>query len=117
MTKKLREEGFAVGRYRVRTVMNRLDLKVAQRVAYKVTTKRKHSDAVADNLLKQNFNPVAPNQAWAGDVTYLKTGEGWMYLAIVMDLYSRRIVGWHIDNTGFQPTSCKPAHQIMQRHA
>lgn len=97
MTKKLREEGFTVGRYRVRTVMNKLGLKVTQRVAYKITTRRKHSDAVADNLLNQNFNPVAPNQVWAGDVTYLKTGEGWMYLAIVMDLYSRRIVGWHVD--------------------
>lgn len=97
MMKKLREEGFAVGRYRVRTVMNKLGLKVTQRVAYKVTTKRKHSDAVADNLLNQNFNPTAPDQVWAGDVTYLKTGEGWMYLAIVMDLYSRRIVGWHTD--------------------
>jgi len=97
MTKKLRAEGFIVGRHRVRSIMSKLGLKVTQRVAYKVTTKRKHSDSVADNLLNQNFNPVAPNQVWAGDVTYLKTGEGWMYLAIVMDLYSRRIVGWHID--------------------
>ena len=51
---------------------------------------------MADNLLNQNFNPVGPNQIWAGDITYLLTGEGWMYLAIVMDLYSRRIVGWFI---------------------
>lgn len=97
MVKKLREEGFQIGRYRVRNLMKRLGLVVKQRVAYKVTTKRKHSDAVASNLLNQNFNPTAPNEIWAGDVTYLKTGEGWMYLAIVMDLYSRRIVGWHLD--------------------
>ena len=56
--------------------MAKLSLVVKQRVAYKVTTKRKHSDVVADNLLNQNFNPVASNQIWAGDVTYLKTGEG-----------------------------------------
>ncbi len=76
--------------------MKKLGLIVTQRVAYKVTTKRRHGDDVADNLLNQNFNPVGPNQIWAGDITYLLTGEGWMYLAIVMDLYSRRIVGWFI---------------------
>jgi putative transposase len=97
MMKKLREEGFTIGRYRIRKLMNRLGLKVTQRIAYKVTTKRKAGDEVADNLLNQNFNPVGPNQVWAGDVTYLRTGEGWMYLAIVMDLFSRRIVGWHVD--------------------
>ena len=97
MMKKLRKEGYKIGRYKVRKLMKKLDLIVTQRVAYKVTTKRKHSDAVADNLLNQNFDPAAPSEVWAGDVTYLKTGEGWMYLAIVMDLYSRRIVGWHID--------------------
>ena len=97
MMKKLRKEGYKIGRYKVRRLMKKLGLIVTQREAYKVTTKRKDSDAVADNLLNQNFDPVAPNEVWAGDVTYLKTGEGWMYLAIVMDLYSRRIVGWHID--------------------
>ncbi|MEM5528014.1 IS3 family transposase [Gammaproteobacteria bacterium AS21] len=94
MVKRLRKEGYQVGRYIVRKIMHRLNLKVTQRQAYKITTKRKHSDSVADNLLNQNFNPSAANQVWAG---YLKTGEGWMYLAVVMDLYSRRIVGWHID--------------------
>lgn len=70
---------------------------VTLRQSFKVATKRKHSDAIAFNLLNQSFNPVGHNQVWAGDVAYLKTGEGWMYLAIMMDLYSHRIVDWHID--------------------
>jgi len=96
LMKKLREEGFNIGRYRTKTVMRKLGLQVTQRIAYKITTKRKHSDRIADNLLNQNFNPVCPNEVWAGDITYLRTGEGWLYLAVVMDLYSRRIIGWAI---------------------
>ena len=76
--------------------MRKLGLVVTQRQAYKVTTKRKHSDSVVDNVLSQNFNPPQPNQAWAGDVTYLRTNQGWLYLAIVMDLNSRRIIGWSL---------------------
>ncbi|MFQ3179366.1 MAG: putative transposase [Pseudoalteromonas tetraodonis] len=117
LRKKLRSEGFSVSDYVVQKLMATLGLVVTQRVAYKVTTKRKHSDAVADNLLNQNFNPVAPNQVWAGDVTYLRTGEGWMYLAIVMDLYSRRIVGWHIDKrmtTDFVSKAMMKAYNLRQ---
>lgn len=74
MVKKLRKEGYQVGRYLVRKIMHRLRLKATQRRAYKVTTQRKHSDAVANNLLNMNFNPVSVNQVWAGDVTYCVPG-------------------------------------------
>lgn len=107
LAKKLREEGFTISRERTRKLMQKLSLVVKQRVAYKVTTKRKHGDQVADNLLNQNFNPVAANEVWAGDITYLKTAEGWMYLAIVMDLFSRRIVGWYIDKRMTTDLICK----------
>ncbi len=79
-------------------LMKKMKLKVKQRIAYKVTKKRNDRDNVEDNLLNQNFNPITANEVWEGYITYLKTGEGWMYLAIVMDLYSRRIVGWYVSN-------------------
>ena len=69
LSKKLCEKGLQVGRYRTRTIMRKLGLKVRQRVAYKVTTKRKHSDRVADNLLNQNFNPLSEDEVWAGLAT------------------------------------------------
>jgi putative transposase len=76
MAKKLRAEGFNLTRYKTMKVMAKLKLQAKQRVAYKITTKRKHSDSVAANLLNQNFNPAGQNQIWAGDITYLKTVEG-----------------------------------------
>ena len=97
MLKKLRKEGVKIGRHRVRQLMKRLGLKVIQRQAYKATTRRNDAHPVASNLLNQEFNPAQANQVWAGDVTYLWTHEGWMYLAVVMDLYSRKIIGWAMD--------------------
>ena len=94
LMKLLRKEGLNIGICRVKSLMKLLGLRVKQRVAYKVTTMCKHIHAVAENLPKRQFNPVKLNQAWAGDNTYLRTHQGWMYLTVVIDLHSRRIIGW-----------------------
>ncbi|MCW6023248.1 IS3 family transposase [Serratia marcescens] len=97
LVKRLREEGINISRWRVIKLMREEGLVCCQRRAYKVTTKPREGAEVAPNLLNQNFNPPGPDQVWVSDITYLKTGEGWLYLAAIMDLYSRRIVGWHVD--------------------
>lgn len=97
LSQALRKEGYAVGRCRARSLMNTLHLHVLQRQRYKATTNSDHDHAIAENYLDQQFNPTQPNQVWSTDITYLRTAEGWLYLAIVMDLHSRRIVGWAMD--------------------
>jgi len=97
MMKNLREEGFAIGRDRTRRLMKALNLTVKQKRRYKATTDSKHQLPVAENVLNRQFNPTGPNQVWGADITYLWTQEGWMYLAVVIDLYSRRVVGWAMD--------------------
>ena len=97
MVKQLRAQGFVIGRYRVRKLMKKLNLIVKAKRKYKVTTDSDHTLPVAENVLDRQFNPTQANQVWASDITYVWTQEGWLYLAVVMDLYSRRIVGWSID--------------------
>jgi len=97
LAKQLREEGFTIGRDRTRRLMKVLKLKVKQKRKYKVTTDSQHHLPVAENVLNREFSPQAPNQAWGTDITYLWTQEGWIYLAVVIDLYSRRVVGWSMD--------------------
>lgn len=97
MTKQLREEGFEIGRDRARRLMKTLHLKVRRKVKYRHTTDSKHLLPIAENVLNREFNPIAPNQIWAADITCLWTQEGWVYLAVVIDLYARRVVGWAMD--------------------
>jgi putative transposase len=97
MMNNLRDEGFEIGRGKTRRLMKVLQLKVKQKRKFKVTTDSKHNFPVARNVLNRDFSPSAPNQAWGTDITYLWTQEGWIYLAVVIDLYSRRVVGWSID--------------------
>jgi putative transposase len=97
MANNLRQEGFEIGRDKTRRLMKQLQLKVKQKRKYKVTTDSKHNFPVGKNVLNREFSPSAPNQAWGTDITYLWTQQGWIYLAVVIDLYSRRVVGWSID--------------------
>lgn len=99
MVRQLRKEGYVLGRYQVRRLMKRLGLTVKTKRKYRVTTESRHDLPVADNVLNREFKQTVPNQAWVADITYVWTVEGWLYLAVVMDLYSRRIVGWCMDRT------------------
>ena len=74
--------------------MRKLSLRCTQRQSYKSTTNSNHNNRISPNVLDQKFNPDKPNQVWSTDITYLPTRQGWVYLAIVMDLHSRKIVGW-----------------------
>lgn len=99
MVRHLCNAGYTLGRYRVRRLMKRLGLVVKIKRKYRVTTQSKHDLPVAGNELNREFSQTAPNQAWVADITYVWTVQGWLYLAVVMDLYSRRIVGWCMDRT------------------
>ena len=74
--------------------MKRQNLRAKAARKYKATTNSKHNLPVAPNVLQQNFSAEAPNQKWASDITYLWTAEGWLYLAVIIDLFSRLVVGW-----------------------
>jgi putative transposase len=98
MTVELNEDGFDVGRHRVARLMRENALKALQRKRFKKTTDSDHGGPVAPNLLDQDFTATAPNQKWGVDISYVWTNEGWLYLAIVLDLFSRRIVGWSVSD-------------------
>jgi transposase InsO family protein len=92
--RKLKERGVACSENRVARLMRLRGLRAKQTKRYKTTTKRRQTDPVAPNVLKRDFEADRPDQKWLTDITYIWTREGWLYLAAVLDLYSRRIVGW-----------------------
>lgn len=92
--KELRRRGKRHGKNRIARLMRKDGLYAKTKRKFKVTTDSRHSQPVANNLLNREFKPARPNQVWASDITYIWTAEGWLYLAVVIDLYSRTIVGW-----------------------
>ena len=90
----LRAQGLHIGRHRVRRLMRENRLRALWRRKFVHTTDSGHALPVSDNLLARRFNPSGPNQAWVSDITYIRTRSGWLYLAVVLDLYARKVVGW-----------------------
>ncbi|GLC97578.1 hypothetical protein Tamer19_69870 [Cupriavidus sp. TA19] len=92
--RQLRAQGQPVGPERVRHSLHRQGLRPVYKRPYRVTTGSAHSLPVAPNLLDRRFDGWRPNQAWVSDITFVATDEGWLFLAAILDLSSRRIVGW-----------------------
>lgn len=98
MSKAMRSLGYNIGRFKARSLMQKLGLQVRQTKRFKVTTNSNHKLPVAPNVLDRQFDVSSPNKAWAADISYLWTREGWLYLAVVLDLFSRKVVGWCIES-------------------
>ncbi len=92
--KDLRAAGHKVGRKRVARLMRSAGIRGKTKRKFKTTTTSQHSRPKAANLVEQNFDVATPNTLWASDITYLPTAEGWLYLAVTLDLFSRKVIGW-----------------------
>lgn len=97
ITQLLRKENIRVSQKTVTRLMKEMGLKSRTVKKYKATTNSKHSLPVHENTLNQQFQAAAPNQVWTADITYVPTDEGWLYVASILDLFSRKIVGWYAD--------------------
>jgi len=92
----LEAQGVAVGRKRIERIMRENELSARHPKPFRTTTDSNHALALAHNVLERDFEVSGPDQAWVTDITYLRTLEGWMFLAVVIDLFARRVVGWSI---------------------
>ncbi len=99
ISKALRAKEVHVSRPRVARLMKQAQIRAKTARKFKVTTDSKHSFAVSENLLNRNFSATATGQAWASDITYIRTLAGWLYLTVVLDLADRKVIGWSLSET------------------
>jgi len=111
---ELLTKGFLAGRHRVARLMRAADLRGRHPKKRRQTTDSRHNFPVAPNLLNQDFQAERPNQKWLTDITYIWTAEGWLYLATVLDLFSRKIVGWAMEATLASCLVEKAFHMAVQ---
>ena len=117
ITTDLHDEGVRCSENRVARRMRALGLRAIQAQKFKVTTDSNHSKPVAPDLIEQDFSATSPNEKWVSDISYIWTDEGWLYLAVVMDLYSRAIVGWSMNRRMTQQLVCDALTMaLFRRH-
>jgi putative transposase len=115
ITDELNANGESCSKNRVARRMKHLGLKAKAKKKFKATTDSKHNLPVFPNVLNRDFNATASNQKWVGDITYVWTDEGWMYLAVVIDLYSRAVIGWSMQSTMSRQLVCDALMMALWR--
>jgi putative transposase len=113
MTRELQDEGLKVGRRRTARLMRENGLKARQKRRFKRTTDSQHGFPIAPNLLEQDFSAGRPNLKWNADISYVWTNEGWLYLAVVLDLFARRVVGWAVSDRLHQELALKALRKAL----
>lgn len=98
MTRELQDQGFSVARRRIARLMRENDMHARQKQRFKKSTDSHHAFPAAPNIIAQDFAATGPNQKWGADISYIRTREGWFYLAVVIDLFARRVVGWAVSD-------------------
>lgn len=111
---ELRARGVRVGRKRVERLMRAEGLHARRGRAFHKTTDSRHAHPIAPNVLARDFDADAPNTAWVTDVTFVRTAEGWLYLAVILDLFSRRVVGWSVSETNDTMLALRPLEIALQ---
>ena len=112
---ELAQRGVPVSRKRVARLMRESGLRAKSRRKFKATTDSNHALPVAPNLLEQRFQVERPNTAWVSDITYLRTRQGWMYLAVIVDLFSRKVVGWSLRERMSAELVCEALDAAVQQ--
>ncbi len=115
VAKELKDRGFHVNHKRVARLMNENNIHSRRAKKRKKTTDSNHSFPASEDRVRRRFNPAAPNQVWASDITYIKTREGWLYLCVWMDLFSRKIVGWSLSPSLAAATVCNALSSALKR--
>lgn len=111
LSDRLRKQGFEVGRYKARSLMQELKLVARYPKRFKSTTDSNHRESISPNKLDRQLTVTEPNTVWTTDITYVWTLQGWLYVAVIIDLFSRQVVGWAIDNH-MRTSLCVQARQM-----